>query len=551
MLAVLCIGVLVAAFNLWWTSGFRDLGALTVDDAAYMSASLRLHRVLDPLHPGELVREFLRPSATAPLVPALSVPVLVVGSRSVTTALAVQSLIGVVAACGATGLARRLGGPRAALVAGLVVLALPGMVGSARAYQYAAALGACMLLALWALLASDRGHDRRRMIAFGVALGAMLLARTMAVGFLPGMVAAAAVHVRRDRRGLTNLGLAAAVAAIVAGPWWWASRHEVGEYLFSHGYGDAATEFGDSSPLVRAVGRATTVLGDIRLPFLLLAVVTVGCLLLRARRPEGQRPAPEDGAELRRNMVVLALPVVIGAAALMSTANMGVLFELPLELVAVVIVASAGALGGARTARLGPVVVAIAGLTLVVSLSDPGGQYDLSSPRGFVQAMFYGGLDERQPDVGATDARLRSNDRDTRRAAAEEWWTATTEVVDAVEELRERGGPVIETLSGSSQLMNGQTLQLARELRSLHPLDTEEPNSSAPDDDLERYLEPFVGDRRRILVVMVPASERFPKDRGSDQLERLALASEWRPAKVTHLPDGGYVVVLDHPSHQR
>jgi 4-amino-4-deoxy-L-arabinose transferase-like glycosyltransferase len=549
--SVAALGLVVAALNVWWVATHRHLGAFTVDEVGYMATALRAHRALDPAHPLQFIDQAFRPSATGPLVPALAVPLLVVGSRSVTTVLATQALIGVVAAVAAAGCALRIAGRSAALVSGVVVLALPGMVGSARSFQFAAALGAFMLLGLWALLSSDRGHRRSAMVAFGAAVGAMLLARTMAVGFVPGMALAALIIVRRDRRGLVNAGLAACTALVVAGPWWYASRQALQDYLFRFGYGDRATEFGGSNVAVRAASRSLTLLGDIRLPFLLLGAVTVGVITVDAVRHRRAAGSLRDWPAAERGVAAVAAPSLLGAAALMSTANLGVWFELPLTLPAVVAVVSAARLIDRPVTRtLATIAVVTAAVTFLVSLTDRGGAYNLSEPRGFGQALLFGGLEERQPDVGKADPRLRSNDPAVQQAAALEWWDTTVAVNDRVKQLQDESPDLVLTQSGSSQLFNGQSLRLATELGSLTPLDAREPDTGAPAETLMPQVEPFAEGRRRVLLLMFPeAVEPFPADRQVDRLAAFAADADWRPTQTFRLPDGGSVSILDHPVH--
>jgi hypothetical protein len=94
----------------------------------------------------------------------------------------------------------------------------------------------------------------------------------------------ALIVVRRDSRALTNTALAGGTAIVVAGPWWYASREPLYDYLFRYGYGERATDFGGSNLAIRAVNRSVTLLGDIRIPFLLLAAATVAAVVADARR---------------------------------------------------------------------------------------------------------------------------------------------------------------------------------------------------------------------------------------------------------------------------
>lgn len=548
LLSVAVLALTVAVVNVWWVAVHRPLGSLTIDEVGYMASGMGYHRALRADGPLEFLRLVFRPSPTGPLVPVLSVPFLIAGSRSVTTMFATQAFIGAVAAVAAAGCALRLAGRRAAVLTGLIVLSLPGMIASARSYQFGAAPGACMLLALWALLSSDRGHARPAMVGFGAAVGAMLLARSMALGFVPGLAIAALVIIRKDRRAYTNLGVSVVSTLVVAGPWWWASREPLFEYLFRFGYGDQAGEYGSGGLLRRAGDRWMEIGTDVRLPFVLLtlvSVVAIGVTLirrLRTREPSARWSPP-------RELLALAVVVLFGVLALMSTANIGVWFELPLELIAVPLIVSAGALAGTKVLRtIGALSAIVAVTTLAIAATDPGGQDHLDGVRGDVQAVLYGNVHDFFWDIGGAHAPLSSNDPDVRGPAADAWWAATTAVTGQLEQMRVHDESLLITLSGSSQLMNGQSLRLGRELELYPEVETEEVDTTAPVDDIQPYLEPTRGDRQRVLVLMHPRSELFPRDRQVARLARMARDGGWRPVEVVGLPDGGYVEILDHGS---
>lgn len=186
--------------------------------------------------------------------------------------------------------------------------------------------------------------------------------------------------------------------------------------------------------------------------------------------------------------------------------------------------------------------------TLAIAATDPGGQDHLDGVRGDVQAVLYGNVHDFFWDIGGAHAPLSSNDPDVRGPAADAWWAATTAVTGQLEQMRVHDESLLITLSGSSQLMNGQSLRLGRELELYPEVETEEVDTTAPVDDIQPYLEPTRGDRQRVLVLMHPRSELFPRDRQVARLARMARDGGWRPVEVVGLPDGGYVEILDHGS---
>ena len=86
----------------------------------------------------------------------------------------------------------------------------------------------------------------------------MLLARTMTVAFVPGILVAAVVPLScrpalGPAAGLLNLGLLCVAAFAVAAPWYLHNLDSVVDYLTEFGYGRKSAEYGDL-PLDRLLG---------------------------------------------------------------------------------------------------------------------------------------------------------------------------------------------------------------------------------------------------------------------------------------------------------
>lgn len=543
VLTVAALGGVATLAHLWWIAANRRAGSLSVDESAYISNALELHRAMAS-GPDALVERVFETSTTGPLVPLWSVPAFVVGGRSVTAALLSQALVVVLAAVAATGVVRRLAGGRAALVGGVVVLGYPAMLASARTYQFAAALGACLLLALWALLASDRGARRGAMVGLGAAVGCVALTRTMGLALLPGLALAAAVVIRWRRRELLNVGLAVAVAALVAAPWYWANREPVFDYLFGYGYGEEATSFGDPGLLSRLTDRATAFVSDAGVIIAVLAGLAIVAVLadsvVRIRRGATVRELPVA----TRGMAAVALVVVTGMAALASTANRGVWFELPVELVALSGLVAAGALVDTRPLRaVGVLAVVAAVVNMGVSLTDIGAAAP-GAPRSPVQRLFYDELTQANGDTLDADPRLGSGDPGLRRAAAQEWWSAIDEVTTVLDDRFDRYTDMRTSVAGSAQLFNASTVNLARELRILEDGPIE--NADTDPRGVEHFLDPWTDGRRRVLVVIDTDRGLFPVENRAAELDALARRNGWVEVHSSPLPYGGSVTVLDH-----
>ncbi len=558
-------GLVTAVLHVWWVHRIRQLGAFNVDEVGYMATGLRYHRSIDPARPLEFVRMVAAPSSTGPLVPLLTVPFSILFGRSMGTQMLVQPLLVAVAAAAVAGIASSLADRRAGIVAGLATLGVPALIQSARGFQYATAAGACLCLALWALLASDRGHRRWPMVGAGVALGCMLLARTMAIGFVPAVAVAAAVLVRRDRRSAANLGIAAAVALAVAGPWWFRSRSALWDYLVGFGYGETSQHYGSSALGDRVSTRLRHLGDDLRLftvVLLCIAAVAAVTWALRRRRttPGG---SPEEGVEQevevarsseqrppvdRRGLAAVGAALAVGFLSLLSTRNQGVWFEVPMELLILALAATAlVTLGRLRPVAEGA-LLAVAAVALVVSLTDTGGDLRPDGPlHERLQITFSGGLIDKQRPLADADPALLAPDRADREAAARRWWRLNEQVAETLDRYRSGtdDGFLFATISGNSHLLNGQSILLAQELGSLPLLPTDVPDTAGPERALEEHLAPtWRGTHERLLVVIRSRSLPFPEDRDTERLLRLARQRGWEVDDRLDLPDGGDVLFL-------
>ena len=79
-----------------------------------------------------------------------------------------------------------------------------------------------------------------------MSLGLMVLARTMTIAFVPGLLLAALLPVlaRRSVSGLVRVGAGIAIAVAVASTWYVYNAANVYDYLWRAGYGPNASLFG-------------------------------------------------------------------------------------------------------------------------------------------------------------------------------------------------------------------------------------------------------------------------------------------------------------------
>ena len=138
-------------------------------------------------------------------------------------------------------LAELIGGRRLAVVSGLLVAFSPIIVNYTRSYHFAIPATAIATFALLALAKSERFSRLNWALIFGVSIGLLPLTRTMAIAFVPALIAAGLVQVfaaeeSRQRR-LLAFSASLAFAALTAALWLVPNGASVFGYLLNFGYG--------------------------------------------------------------------------------------------------------------------------------------------------------------------------------------------------------------------------------------------------------------------------------------------------------------------------
>lgn len=547
------LGLLFVVFQTWWVMRSRHLGAFDVDEEGGLAAALRFHRSI--LSGPQPLLQVVFDTRNGPLVPLLSVPLLLLGPRTVHTAMVAQSLLMVAAACGVAGITRAITGPRIATLAGAMTIGLSVSVVSSRSYQYSSGVGAFLALSMWALLASDRGRSRRCMVLFGVFAGCMLLSRTMSAGFVPALAAAAAVTCARERKVLVNVALSALAALVVAGPWWFVQWDAIVDYLVVNAYGDRAHYWGSTGFFERIRDHLYFQAADFRLTAVALLVAT-GIGVASVVSSLARRGRVLDGPPgTRRPLAAVWVCIVLVTAALLSTSNRGFWFAYPVDVLIV-----AGALGlvvrstppGSAPARRRVAIVSVLGVvalvaTLVASVGPTGPGLRPSSEWSLADRLV-SNLDPLQRGNIEADFRLGSQQASVREDAAAEWYAAASALADEVARIEGDVGTLWQSVTGEIHLFNANTIGLVEEqerrgINGIHVVNTLEP----PESELRRDLTPFRLGVPRILVIVDGRSLPFPDGRGADRFRRLALDEGWDEARRIPLPDGGDVTVYTHP----
>jgi hypothetical protein len=386
------------------------------------------------------------------------------------------------------------------------------------------------------------------MVAAGVAIGFMLLSRTMAVAFLPGIAVGFAVLLRRERGVLTNLGISVGTAALIAGPWWIAEWGSTSTYLLGYGFGHESTDYGASGVLERVGVRVGHLAQGLR-PFagLTVLVVLASVVTLVTVGFGTGRLRPSRWSDPTRGLVAVALTTGLSFATLCLSRNGGWLFEPPVLVLGVVVIASLASRLPRPLPRIaGVVAVAMSALVIIASATDPAGGgrgHDaLAAPR----MILYGGVAEYLGMEGS-DHRLDTGDATEVATAAREWWQVNRTVLARLD-TTDRGPEPIRTVLGSCRVFNSATLELVSRLDSWRE---PAPITGARERDgratIERELAPRSGGRRRVLVVVDSACVPYPGDETDDVLD-IARSLGWRPTERVPLPDGGAAVVWRHRS---
>ncbi len=334
--------LLLAAINIWWIAEYRHGFPLNTDEAGYTSIGLGDYFGLENGGLGGWWEAVQNQTPNAPLLPAVTSLVLTV-SPGVMQGFGVLIGFATILILASYGIGARLVGPRLGALVALAVATSQGAFIYTREYIFALPTATFLACATFALICSDGLRRRWWSIGIGVALALMLLSRTMAVAFVPGVLLAAAIVALQRGQGdyrnrLLNFGLLLLSGALVAATWYWKNLQPVLDYLTSYGYGDQAQYYGAQHALI-SWGRFESVLeriaaDDLLAPLTVLVFIAfVALAVVLVRR---LREVPDRRAELLRiagsDAFALLVVVASGYAALMTSRNGGNGFTFPIAM---------------------------------------------------------------------------------------------------------------------------------------------------------------------------------------------------------------------------
>jgi hypothetical protein len=468
---VVAIGCLVlAAIHLWWVVRYRDGFPLNVDEAGYTAIGVNNYLGLENggLRGWWDVVQSQAPNA--PLLPAVTSLVLVV-SPGVMQGFAVLVAFGALLTLATYGIGERLAGPRLGALAALAVATSQGTFLFTREYIFALPTAAFLSCAVYALLRSDGMRSRWWSVACGAALGLMLLSRTMAVAFVPGVLVTGAILllVRREDdfwQRLLNLGLAIATGALVAATWYWKNLDPVVDYLTSFGYGDQAQYYGEEHSTLswarfedvakRIVG------GDLLVPLATLVFVglAVGAGLIVRRLWNSEDRLRKLWRILGSDPIAVFLVFAAGYAALMSSQNGGNGFTYPVAMLlpplAVV------SLRRFRAAAI-PAAIAVA-LIGILNLVATSGFWEKAGEPHLVKVPVFGELPWVNGEAHAVSAiREQVPGPVTHFDSADEGWTEIDSELATLllSKIAPEGRPRLAAFASRNRVVSGNSVGLA------------------------------------------------------------------------------------------
>ncbi|MFM7064366.1 MAG: hypothetical protein ACKO04_12865, partial [Actinomycetes bacterium] len=242
-----------------------------------------------------------------------------------------------------------------------------------------------------------------------------------------------------------------------------------------------------------------------------------------------------------RSAAAVAVCLLGGLAALVSTSNNGVWFELPMVLLVAALLVAAISAGPVWYSTLLAAVVAVASTVSLLSA-----WWVLPYDEARLPSHYEFGFAEY-------DRRFHPTRRDEHDEAAAEWAATSQAVLDAVRSTRP-GKDALVTMSGNMEMFNANTFRLAGELDGWSPV-VVVPDTAAGRDELQTFLTPTAdqdGERvDRVLVLALHDKILFTPDAQVRKFERLARAEGWQTRRTVELPTGGTVEVLRRPSTGR
>lgn len=545
---VVAVGALaLVAVNLWWIVEYRQDYPFNVDEAGYTTIGLVDYFGLRSDGLDGWWDAVQAQAPVAPLVPAITSLVLVFNAGVLQ---GFVTLIGflILLAFATYGIAERLAGPRLGALAALAVATSFGAFTFVREYIFALPVAALLAAAVYALLRSEALEKRRWAIACGVALGLMVLARTMAVAFVPGVLAAGLLTIVAregiDVKRILNLALTLLTSAAVAATWYVRNWDPVYEYLTDFGYGAQSAYYGDETSVFSWERWSTVaervISDDLLVPF--AALVFAGLLALayvavrRVHDAEDRRAAVVSLAA--SDAVAVGVVFAAGYVALTSSQNGGNGFTFPIAILLPPLAVLA--LRRFPVAAI-PATVAVGAIALLNLAATSTIWDDVAKPR-LIEVPGFGALPWIDGTPHALSAiRVQVPGPETRFDESDLGWTeADEELAELLVELRGPDDiPPITAFASRHRAISSNSVQLAALASFQRSIPFAQLNAE-PRDAIDVYVEQLRMPEFEptVLVTMDRNTEDFPPLVTQPYAEAAAQRLGFEKVRATTLPDG-------------
>jgi hypothetical protein len=468
---VVALGCLaMVAINVWWVATYRHGYPMDVDENGYTMIGIVDFLNFESGGIGGWWEAVQNQTPNAPLLPALTSVVLIV-KPGVLEGFGVLIGFGALLTMATYGIGERLAGPRLGALAALAVATSQGVFVFTREYIFALPTAAFLACSVYALIRSEGMRRRWWAIACGVAIALMLLSRTMAVAFVPGVVVAALLGIAVNYRDeiwqrILNFGLAVLAAVLVAATWYWNNFGPVYDYLTEFGYGSQAQNYGEEASFLsweRFKSVAEKIIqGDLLVPMSYLVVI--GVLALAVAAVQSLRKAEDRRAEALRILgsgpMALSIVAAAGFGALMSSQNGGNGFTFPVAVLLPTL--AVVALRRYRVAIV-PVTVLVVAVAAVNLLANSNISDSISEPR-LVKVPAFGELPWISGEPHAVgNVRQQAPGPRTRFVAEDEGYVAVDiEMAKTLlEEIAPEGVPRLVAFASRNRVVSTNSIGLA------------------------------------------------------------------------------------------
>lgn len=469
---IVAAGCLVmAAINVWWVATYRHGYPMDVDENGYTMIGIVDFLGFESGGLSGWWEAVQNQTPNAPLLPALTSIVLIVIKPGILQGFGVLIAFAALLTLATYGIAERLAGPRLGALAALAVGTSQGVFIFTREYIFALPTAAFLTCAVYALIRSEGMLRWRWAVACGAAIGLMLLSRTMAVAFLPGLGVAIALPIvlnyREElKRRLINLGLLTLSGVLVAATWYWNNFGPVYDYLTEFGYGSQAKNFGEEASFFSwerfKLVAEKIIQGDLLVP--MSALVVIGLLACAVAVAQRLRAAEDRKTETLRilgsNAMALFIVAGAGFGVLMSSQNGGFGFTFPVAMLLPPLAVVALRFYRAAIIPATVLVVAIAAVNLLANsnISD-----DISEPR-LVEVPAFGELPWISGEPAAVgNVRQQAPGPRTRFTSADEAYVAVDKEMakTLLEKIAPEGAPRLVAFASRHRVVSTNSIGLA------------------------------------------------------------------------------------------